>query len=73
MQLVNIATPQNFISNDLITSIQSRDLPKSKEIISCIKDYKIILRSYYKLSCKQLEIKNYFITLNVKLGSDCLG
>ncbi len=59
MQLVNIATPQNFISNDLITSIQSRDLPKSKEIISCIKDYKIILRSYYKLSCKQSEIKNY--------------
>ena len=59
MQLVNLETPQNFISNDLIISIQSRDLSKSKEIISSIKDYKTILRSFYILACKQTNIKNY--------------
>ena len=59
MQLVNIEIPQSFISKDLISAIQSRDLSKSKEIISCIKESKTILRSFYILACKQSNIKNY--------------
>jgi hypothetical protein len=59
MQLVNLETQQDIISKDLITSIQSGDLPKSKEIIGCTKDYKIILRSFFILSCRQSKIKNY--------------
>ena len=59
MQLVNLETPQTFISNELITSIQSGDLSKSKEIINDITDYTTILRSFYLLACKQSEIVNY--------------
>lgn len=59
MQLVNLESPQNFISNDLINSIQSGDLPKSKEIIDGITDHTVILRSFYVLAGKQSEIKNY--------------
>lgn len=59
MQLDNIATLQSFISTDLITAIQSGQLSESKKILNSIKDFKIILRSFYILSCKQTKIKNY--------------
>lgn len=59
MQLVNIDTPKIFISTDLISSIRSGDLAKSKEIINTITDYTPILRSFYVLACQQSDINNY--------------
>ena len=59
MQLVNLETPHSFISEDLIDAIQSSQLDESKKILNDIKDYNTILRSFYLLSCRQTEIKNY--------------
>jgi len=59
MQLVNLETPQNIISTDLIAAIQSGQLDESKKVLNTIKDYQTIIRSLYILSCRQTDIKNY--------------
>lgn len=59
MQLVNIDSVQNFISNDLIEAIKSNQISKAKEILLTIDDTDVIFRSFYILSCWQKDIKDY--------------
>ena len=59
MQLVNLEIPHNIISKDLIDAIQSGQLDESKKILNSIEDYNTVLRSFYILSCRQTEIKDF--------------
>jgi hypothetical protein len=59
MQLVNIETPQSFISTDLISAIQSRQLNTAKKLTKEINNDLQIFRSFYIVACRQTAIKDY--------------
>ncbi len=59
MQLVNLDTPQNIISKDLISAIQSNQRSKAENILESIKDINVIFKSFYILGSRQINIDDH--------------
>jgi len=65
MQLVNIESPKNLVSTNLISAIQSGDVTTAKNLIREDFDLSQILRSFYIIACRQNEINNHLISAMV--------